>query len=89
MQSGILLLVMAMCLTPAVDVLAKQLTAEYSPFTVAFFRYFAGGLVALCVARALGKPRQTVIQRLRRAAAQGGCHHRIEREQKRQMGEMA
>jgi len=56
MQSGILLLVMAMCLTPAVDVLAKQLTAEYSPFTVAFFRYFAGGLVALCVARALGKP---------------------------------
>ncbi len=56
MQSGVLLLVMAMCLTPGVDVLAKQLTAEHSPFQVAFFRYFAGGVVALCIARALGKP---------------------------------
>ena len=56
MQSGVLLLVMAMCLTPGVDVLAKQLTAEHSPFAVAFFRYFAGGVVALCVAKALGKP---------------------------------
>ena len=56
MQSGILLLVLAMCLTPGVDVLAKQLTADHSPFAVAFYRYFAGGVVALCVARALGKP---------------------------------
>ncbi len=55
MQSGVFLLIMAMCLTPGVDVLAKQLTAEHSPFAVAFYRYFAGGLVALCVAKAFGQ----------------------------------
>lgn len=56
MQSGVILLVLAMCLTPGVDVLAKQLTAEHSPFTVAFFRYFAGGLTALCAAKVLRQP---------------------------------
>lgn len=56
MQSGIILLVMAMCLTPAVDVLSKELTQDHSPFVVAFFRYLAGGIVAITVARAIGEP---------------------------------
>ena len=58
MQSGVILLILAMCLTPGVDVLAKQLTAEHTAFQVAFMRYFAGGLVALSVARFLNQPIQ-------------------------------
>ena len=54
MRSGVALLILAMCLTPGVDALAKMLTAEHSPFLVAFFRYFAGGVVALCVAKTSG-----------------------------------
>lgn len=56
MQSGVFLLVLAMCLTPGVDVLAKQLTANNSPFLVAFYRYAAGGVVALIASRLLCQP---------------------------------
>lgn len=56
MQSGIFLIILAMCLTPGVDAIAKKLTVENSPFMVAFFRYFAGGVVALIAARALRQP---------------------------------
>ena len=54
MQSGVLLLIMAMCLTPGVDFIAKELTTEHSPFTVAFFRYLSAGVIALAIARATG-----------------------------------
>ena len=56
MQSGIFLLMIAMCLTPGVDAIAKQLTADHSPFMVAFFRYFSGGLVALVAAKLFCQP---------------------------------
>ncbi len=55
MNNGVYLLVLAMCLTPGGDILTKQLTADYSPFTVAFFRYMSGGLIALSAARLLGQ----------------------------------
>lgn len=58
MQSGIILLVMAMCLTPAVDVLSKELSGEHPAFVVAFFRYFAGGMIALFISRLIGQPIQ-------------------------------
>ena len=41
-----------MLLTPAVDGVAKTLSAEQTPMMIAFLRYFAAGLVALAVAGA-------------------------------------
>jgi len=56
MQSGVLLLVMAMCLTPAVDVLSKELSVQHPAFVVAFLRYFASGVIALLISRVVGQP---------------------------------
>lgn len=55
MQSGVLLLVLAMLLTPAVDGVAKSLSTDYSPMEVAFLRYFTAGLIALAIARLSGR----------------------------------
>ena len=55
MRSGVALLMLAMCLTPGIDGVAKQLGSEYSAFSVSFLRYFAAGIVALAVARATGQ----------------------------------
>jgi drug/metabolite transporter (DMT)-like permease len=55
MQIGVLFLVLAMLLTPAVDGVAKTLAADYSPMEVAFFRYFTAGMIALLIARASGR----------------------------------
>ena len=55
MQTGVLFLVLAMLLTPAVDGVAKTLSADYSPMEVAFLRYFTAGLIALAIARLTGR----------------------------------
>jgi drug/metabolite transporter (DMT)-like permease len=44
-----------MMLTPAVDGVAKTLSADYTPMTIAFVRYLAAGLIALAIARGLGR----------------------------------
>lgn len=56
MQNGVLLLILAMSLTPGIDGLAKQMSAEHSPFQVSFFRYFAAGCVAVIISRIIDKP---------------------------------
>ena len=55
MQSGVCFLVLAMLLTPAVDGVAKTLTAEHSPMMIAFLRYLCAGLIALMIARCTGR----------------------------------
>ena len=55
MHVGVGLLVLAMLLTPAVDGVAKTLSAEHSPMMIAFLRYLAAGLMALAVARGSGR----------------------------------
>jgi drug/metabolite transporter (DMT)-like permease len=54
-QSGVCFLIVAMMLTPAVDGVAKTLSADYTPMTIAFVRYLAAGLIALAIARGLGR----------------------------------
>jgi drug/metabolite transporter (DMT)-like permease len=54
-QSGVCFLIVAMMLTPAVDGVAKTLSADYTPMTIAFVRYLAAGLIALTIARGLGR----------------------------------
>lgn len=56
MQTGVLFIVLAMLLTPAVDGVAKTLATDYSPMEVAFLRYFTAGLIALAIARLTGRP---------------------------------
>jgi drug/metabolite transporter (DMT)-like permease len=55
MQVGVLFLVLAMLLTPAVDGVAKTLATDHSPMEVAFLRYFTAGLIALLIAKASGR----------------------------------
>ena len=55
MNVGVLFLILAMLLTPAVDGVAKTLAADHSPMMIAFVRYLAAGLVALAVARGTGR----------------------------------
>ncbi len=56
MKSGVWLLLLAMSLTPAVDGMAKGLSANYAPMFIAFLRYFGAGLIALTVALAVRHP---------------------------------
>lgn len=56
MRSGVVLLMLAMFLTPGIDGVSKHLGASYSPFSIAFLRYLCAGLIALAIARALGQP---------------------------------
>lgn len=53
---GILCLVAAMLLTPAVDGVAKVMADTNGPATISFLRYLAAGLLGLAVARGLGRP---------------------------------
>ena len=55
MNLGVGLLILAMLLTPAVDGVAKTLSAEHTPMMIAFVRYFSAGLIALAVARGAGR----------------------------------
>lgn len=55
MNPGVIFLVMAMLLTPMVDGVAKTLSADYSPMTIAFVRYLSAGLIAVAVARLSGR----------------------------------
>jgi drug/metabolite transporter (DMT)-like permease len=55
MKLGVGLLILARLLTPAVDGVAKTLSAEHTPMTIAFVRYLSAGLVALAVARGAGR----------------------------------
>lgn len=56
MKHGVLLLLVAMGLTPGVDGLAKVLAGATAPFTVAFLRFLSAGLIALMAARLIGTP---------------------------------
>jgi drug/metabolite transporter (DMT)-like permease len=60
-QTGVLFLILAMLLTPAVDGVAKTLSVEHTAMEVAFLRYFTAGLIAVGVARATG--RRIVVER--------------------------
>jgi drug/metabolite transporter (DMT)-like permease len=55
MQTGVLFLVVAMLLTPAVDGVAKTMAADHTAMEVAFLRYFTAGLIAVAIARASGR----------------------------------
>jgi len=55
MRVGVVFLVLAMLLTPAVDGVAKGLSADHSPLMIAFLRYLSAGLIALALARAIGR----------------------------------
>jgi drug/metabolite transporter (DMT)-like permease len=55
MRSGICLLAVAMLLTPAVDGVAKTLSADLPAMTIAFLRYLVAGLVALGLAAGTGR----------------------------------
>ena len=61
-----------MLLTPAVDGVAKSLSAEHSATMIAFVRYLFAGLTALAVARATGRrivvPREDRLGQLARTA---------------------
>ena len=47
MRSGVLLILVAMSLTPALDGIAKDLGDLYSPLFITFLRYFTAGILAL------------------------------------------
>ena len=47
MQVGVCFLILAMLLTPAVDGVAKTLSADHTPMMIAFVRYLSAGLIAL------------------------------------------
>ncbi len=55
MQAGVYFLILAMMLTPAIDGMAKTLSADNTPMMIAFLRYFTAGLLALAIARASGR----------------------------------
>ena len=55
MNIGVAFLVLAMLLTPAVDGVAKTLSAEHTPMMIAFIRYLSAGLIAVMVARGTGR----------------------------------
>ena len=55
MQAGVLFLIVAMTLTPAVDAVAKTLSADHSAMMIAFLRYFSAGLIAVALARGTGR----------------------------------
>jgi drug/metabolite transporter (DMT)-like permease len=52
-NTGIVLLLLAMLLTPGADAVAKNLSAELGPTAIAFVRYLTAGLIALAVARGM------------------------------------
>jgi drug/metabolite transporter (DMT)-like permease len=55
MQTGVLFLVLAMLLTPAVDGVAKTLATDHTAMEVAFLRYFTAGLIAVALAKLSGR----------------------------------
>lgn len=55
MQVGVGFLILAMLLTPAVDGVAKSLSADHTPMMIGFLRYLSAGLIALAVARGTGR----------------------------------
>jgi drug/metabolite transporter (DMT)-like permease len=55
MNLGVAFLVLAMLLTPAVDGIAKTLSADHSPMMIACVRYLSAGLIALAMARVGGR----------------------------------
>ncbi len=55
MNIGVCFLILAMLLTPAVDGVAKTLSADHSPMMIAFVRYLSAGLIALLAARGTGR----------------------------------
>jgi drug/metabolite transporter (DMT)-like permease len=58
LQSGVLLILLSMSLTPFGDALSKQLGDSQSPFVIVFLRYFTAGLIAVLIARITNTPIQ-------------------------------
>ena len=84
MNAGVCFLILAMLLTPAVDGVAKTLSAEHTPMMIAFVRYFSAGLIALLVARGTG--RRIVVaegDRVGQLAAHRADHGRDDRAHRR------
>jgi len=52
---GVYFLILAMMLTPAIDGMAKTLSADNTPMMIAFLRYFTAGVLALVIANASGR----------------------------------
>ncbi len=55
MRIGVVLIMTSMAITPFGDAFSKSLSAGYSPFFICFLRYFLAGLLALLIARLLGR----------------------------------
>lgn len=53
-NSGAVLMILAMCLTPLLDGVAKLLGATHEPLFVCFIRYFSAALVACTIAKLRG-----------------------------------
>jgi drug/metabolite transporter (DMT)-like permease len=72
MQTGVCFLILAMLLTPAVDGVAKTLSADHTPMMIAFLRYLCAGLIATAIATASGRriavPRQDRLGQVVRTA---------------------
>lgn len=56
MQSGVLLILLSMALTPLGDGLSKHLGDTQSPLFIVFIRYFVAGILALLIARFKHEP---------------------------------
>lgn len=56
MQSGVVLILISMSLTPFGDALSKYLGLSQSPMSIVFLRYFVAGLIALMLARLSRSP---------------------------------
>ncbi|WP_424932450.1 DMT family transporter [Amaricoccus macauensis] len=72
MQTGVLFLVMAMLLTPAVDGVAKTMATDHTPMMIAFLRYLCAGMIACSIALMSGRkivvPRQDRLGQVWRTA---------------------
>jgi len=56
LHNGIVLITLSMALSPMGDALSKQLGAQMPALSIVFLRYLTAGLLALALARALGRP---------------------------------
>ena len=75
MNAGVCFLILAMLLTPAVDGVAKTLSADHTPMMIAFIRYLSAGLIALAVARGTGRTHRRRQGRPRRPARAHRADH--------------
>ena len=55
MRIGVVMIMTSMAITPFGDAFSKSLGGSYSPFFICFLRYFLAGVLALAIARLLGR----------------------------------